>query len=45
MNKAATLAAAKEVLGTLKGLAGDLLSAYLDTYFDSLNKTILFTPV
>ena len=33
MNQATTLAAAKEVLNTHKGLAGDALSAYLDTYF------------
>merc|ERR1711981_427058 len=33
MTQATTLAAAKEVLNTHKGLAGDLLSAYLDTYF------------
>ena len=33
MNQASTLAAAKEVLNTHKGLAGDALSAYLDTYF------------
>ena len=33
MNQATTLAAAKEVLATHKGLKGDMLSAYLDTYF------------
>ena len=33
MNQANTLAAAKEVLGTHKGLSGDALGAYLDTYF------------
>jgi hypothetical protein len=33
MTQATTLAAAKEVLGTHKGLSGDALSAYLDTYF------------
>jgi hypothetical protein len=33
MNQSTTLAAAKEVLNTHKGLAGDALSAYLDTYF------------
>ena len=34
MDKPATLAAAKEVLGTHKGLAGEALNAYIDTYFD-----------
>merc|ERR1712228_675410 len=34
MNHATTMAAAKEVLGTHKGLAGDLLSQYMDTYFE-----------
>merc|ERR1712227_20579 len=33
MTQATTLAAAKEVLNTHKGLSGDALSAYLDTYF------------
>merc|ERR1719487_950385 len=33
MTQATTLAAAKEVLATHKGLTGDALSAYLDTYF------------
>ena len=33
MNQATTLAAAKEVLATHKGLKGDMLSSYLDTYF------------
>ena len=33
MSQSTTLAAAKEVLNTHKGLAGDALSAYLDTYF------------
>merc|ERR1712048_1230320 len=33
MTEANALAAAKEVLNTHKGLAGDALSAYLDTYF------------
>merc|ERR1712146_696682 len=32
MTEANALAAAKEVLNTHKGLAGDALSAYLDTY-------------
>ena len=34
MNQASTLAAAKEVLNTHKGLSGDALGSYLDTYFD-----------
>ena len=34
MNKAATRAAASEVLGTHKGLSGKMLTDYLDTYFD-----------
>ena len=34
MTKSTTLAAAKEVLNTHKGLGGDALSAYIDTYFD-----------
>merc|ERR1719498_1287321 len=33
MTEANALAASKEVLNTHKGLAGDALSAYLDTYF------------
>ena len=33
MTQSTTLAAAKEVLNTHKGLSGDALSAYLDTYF------------
>merc|ERR1719331_3630126 len=33
MNQAAANAAAKEVLTTHKGLTGDLLSNYMDTYF------------
>merc|ERR1719267_302116 len=33
MTQATTLAAAKEVLNTHKGLSGDALAAYLDTYF------------
>ena len=33
MTQSTSLAAAKEVLNTHKGLSGDLLSAYLDTYF------------
>merc|ERR1719263_1131589 len=33
MNQATALAASKEVLNTHKGLAGEALSAYLDTYF------------
>ena len=33
MNSAAATAAAKEVLTTHKGLTGDLLSNYMDTYF------------
>ena len=33
MTQATTLAAAKEVLGTHKGLSGDALASYLDTYF------------
>merc|ERR1712139_323826 len=33
MNQAACLAASKEVLNTHKGLSGDALAAYLDTYF------------
>merc|ERR1712019_308074 len=33
MTQATTLAAAKEVLGTHKGLSGDTLASYLDTYF------------
>ena len=33
MNQAATLAAAKEVLGTHKGLSGKLLDDYINTYF------------
>merc|ERR1712227_658666 len=33
MTQATALAAAKEVLNTHKGLSGDALSAYLDTYF------------
>merc|ERR1712196_739686 len=34
MNRIATLAAAKEVLGTHKGLSGKELDAYINTYFD-----------
>ena len=34
MDKAGTRAAAAEVLGTHKGLSGDALAAYLDTYFE-----------
>ena len=34
MSKSGTRLAAKEVLGTHKGLSGDKLRAYLDTYFD-----------
>lgn len=34
LNKSAAKALAAEVLGTHKGLSGDALSAYLDTYFD-----------
>ena len=33
MNEATTRAAAAEVLGTHKGLSGEALSKYLDTYF------------
>ena len=33
INQSGALAASKEVLNTHKGLAGDALSAYLDTYF------------
>ena len=33
MTQSTTLAASKEVLGTHKGLSGDALAAYLDTYF------------
>merc|ERR1712010_397448 len=33
MTQSTTMAAAKEVLNTHKGLSGDALSAYLDTYF------------
>ena len=33
MTQSTTLSAAKEVLATHKGLSGDTLSAYLDTYF------------
>ena len=33
MNQSAARAAALEVLGTHKGLSGDLLSNYMDTYF------------
>ena len=33
MTQGTTMAAAKEVLNTHKGLAGDALAAYLDTYF------------
>merc|ERR1719284_503140 len=33
MNQSATLAAAKEVLGTHKGLSGKELDAYINTYF------------
>ena len=34
LNKSAARALATEVLGTHKGLSGDALTAYLDTYFD-----------
>merc|ERR1719504_235060 len=34
MTKSTTLAAAKEVLGTHKGLSGKLLDDYVNTYFD-----------
>jgi len=34
MTQSTALAASKEVLNTHKGLSGDALSAYLDTYFD-----------
>ena len=34
MTKSTTLAAAKEVLNTHKGLSGAALASYLDTYFD-----------
>ena len=34
MTKSTTLAAAKEVLNTHKGLSGPALASYLDTYFD-----------
>tara|TARA_B110000305_G_scaffold55972_1_gene61795 strand:+ start:140 stop:622 length:483 start_codon:yes stop_codon:yes gene_type:complete len=34
MTKSTTLAAAKEVLNTHKGLSGDALASYIDTYFD-----------
>ena len=34
MNHATTLAAAKEVLGTHKGLSGKLLDDYVNTYFE-----------
>lgn len=34
MNKAAAHAAAAEVLNTHKGLSGDMLKAYMDTYFE-----------
>ena len=34
MGKKDMFRAAKEVLGTHKGLSGDKLSSYLDTYFD-----------
>merc|ERR1711937_682594 len=34
MTQATTLAAAKEVLATHKGLKGEMLDAYLKTYFD-----------
>ena len=33
MNQAGALSASKEVLGTHKGLSGEALSAYLDTFF------------
>jgi hypothetical protein len=33
MNESATRAASSEVLGTHKGLSGDALKSYLDTYF------------
>merc|ERR1711934_312981 len=33
MTQSGTLAASKEVLNTHKGLSGDALAAYLDTYF------------
>merc|ERR1719269_197132 len=33
MTQSTALAASKEVLNTHKGLSGDALSAYLDTYF------------
>ena len=33
MNESITRAAAREVLETHKGLTGDKLNAYLDTYF------------
>jgi len=33
MNEATTRAASAEVLGTHKGLAGEALGKYLDTYF------------
>ena len=34
VDKAIALAASKEVLGTHKGLSGEALTSYLDTYFD-----------
>ena len=34
MTKSTTLNAAKEVLNTHKGLSGEMLSSYIDTYFD-----------
>jgi hypothetical protein len=34
MNKASTFAAAKEVIGTHKGLTGKMADDYLNTYFD-----------
>ena len=34
MTKATTAAAAKEVLNTHKGLSGEMLDSYMDTYFD-----------
>ena len=34
MTKSTSLAASKEVLNTHKGLSGDALASYLDTYFD-----------
>ena len=34
MTKGTSLAAAKEVLNTHKGLSGDALASYIDTYFD-----------